>query len=661
LKSFQVRFLYLSTHQPRIQHNTRLKPAVSSTGLWVGDITSLDAIDRLGISAVVSVLKDPHTLSHPSLHKCQHLAIDLEDTDDTDILCHLPDTYTFIYTALSQKKKSIGNGNTSSSSSPSSSPAVLIHCAQGVSRSASIATAYIMQSQSQPYHTALSLLQQSHPTALPNSNFASQLHLYHTMGCQLNSTGNNNVAYRRHLLKQTAKNYEETGTIDESSLLELTTDDTSATLYRCRKCRNIVATSGNVVEVEKGAGEVAFSWRKRDAVIITETLEEEGVDASVYSSCPLQQQQQQEQFSSSSSSSGGGDSLFVQPLKWMASSVIGHNIQGKLYCPKCSARLGAFNWAGAQSATGTWVTPAFRLHLSRLDEERPRQVNMNNNNTVGGGSIARPKFLRQRLEKETEKSTVIVPPQQSSSYFTHLILDCDGVMVDSEAASCEALHLAILQVTGFDIPHTFPQDYVPVFGMDVTGCVAYYKDRFNMRGGAWGEEGEDADQVVAMKVSAAKKGLYEELTAEKGIKAFPGVAELVNSAIKLGMGVAVASSGSPSKILHNLESSGLLTLFPDRHLLVSAEYVAAGKPAPDVYIEAMQRLGCTSNDGSNNKVIVVEDAVNGIVAAKSAGCYCVGITNQLPRELLEKYADVVVDGLEDIDLEKLGREIERKE
>jgi dual specificity phosphatase 12 len=628
----------------------------------------LEAIDRLGISAVVSVLKDPHTLSHPSLHKCQHLTIDLEDTDDTDLLCHLPDTYTFIHRALSQKKKSIGNGNTSSSSSPSSSPAVLIHCAQGVSRSASIATAYIMKSQSQPYLTALSLLQQSHPTALPNSNFAYQLHLYHTMGCQLTSTGNNNVAYRRHLLKQTAKEYKETGTINESSLLELTTDDTSATLYRCRKCRNLVATSGNVVEVEKGAGEVAFSWRKRDAVITGELELEKGVDASVYSSCPLQQeqqQQQQEQFSSSSSSSsGGGDSLFVQPLKWMASSVMGHNIQGKLYCPKCSARLGAFHWAGAQSATGTWVTPAFRLHLSRLDEERPRQVNMNNSNTGGGGgSIARPKFLRQRLEKETEKSAVIVPPQpsSSSSYFTHLILDCDGVMVDSEAASCEALRLAILQVTGLDIPHIFPQDYVPVFGMDVTGCVAYYKDRFNMRGGAWGGEGKDADQVVAIKVSAAKKEIYEDLTAKQGIKAFPGVAELINSATKLGMGVAVASSGSPSKILHNLESSGLLTLFPDRHLLVSAEYVAAGKPAPDVYIEAMQRVGYTSNGGSSNKVIVVEDAVNGIIAAKSAGCYCVGITNQLPREVLEKYADVVVDKLEEIYIEKLGREIERKE
>jgi dual specificity phosphatase 12 len=38
-------------------------------------------------------------------------------------------------------------------------------------------------------------------------------------------------------------------------------------------------------------------------------------------------------------------------------------------------------------------------------------------------------------------------------YFRHLVLDCDGVLVDTEAASCEALHQAILEVTGLDIPH----------------------------------------------------------------------------------------------------------------------------------------------------------------------------------------------------------------
>ena len=39
---------------------------------------------------------------------------------------------------------------------------------------------------------------------------------------------------------------------------------------------------------------------------------------------------------------------------------------------RCGARLGMFNWAGAQSSSGSWVTPVFQLHRSRLDQEAPR-------------------------------------------------------------------------------------------------------------------------------------------------------------------------------------------------------------------------------------------------------------------------------------------------
>jgi dual specificity phosphatase 12 len=37
--------------------------------------------------------------------------------------------------------------------------------------------------------------------------------------------------------------------------------------------------------------------------------------------------------------------VFLEPISWMADQVVGP-VQGKLYCPKCSARLGSFNWAG---------------------------------------------------------------------------------------------------------------------------------------------------------------------------------------------------------------------------------------------------------------------------------------------------------------------------
>ncbi|MCL7027438.1 hypothetical protein MKW94_010328 [Papaver nudicaule] len=44
------------------------------------------------------------------------------------------------------------------------------------------------------------------------------------------------------------------------------------------------------------------------------------------------------------------------------------NIEQKLLCLGCNARLGSFNWAGMQCSCGTWVNPAFQLHKNLIDE-----------------------------------------------------------------------------------------------------------------------------------------------------------------------------------------------------------------------------------------------------------------------------------------------------
>ncbi|MCL7023093.1 hypothetical protein MKW94_012203 [Papaver nudicaule] len=48
--------------------------------------------------------------------------------------------------------------------------------------------------------------------------------------------------------------------------------------------------------------------------------------------------------------------------------VLEGNIEQKLLCVGCNARLGSFNWAGMQCSCGTWVNPAFQLHKNRIDE-----------------------------------------------------------------------------------------------------------------------------------------------------------------------------------------------------------------------------------------------------------------------------------------------------
>ncbi|OVA14802.1 Dual specificity phosphatase [Macleaya cordata] len=106
-------------------------------------------------------------------------------------------------------------------------------------------------------------------------------------------------------------------------------------IYRCKKCRRIVAAQENVVVHEPGVGEKCFKWKKRSV-----GMEDEPPSCS---------------------------SIFVEPLKWMEAVQEG-SVEEKLQCMGCKARLGSFNWAGMQCSCGAWVNPAFQLHKSRIDE-----------------------------------------------------------------------------------------------------------------------------------------------------------------------------------------------------------------------------------------------------------------------------------------------------
>ncbi|KAL6760315.1 HAD-like domain-containing protein [Haematococcus lacustris] len=114
------------------------------------------------------------------------------------------------------------------------------------------------------------------------------------------------------------------------------------------------------------------------------------------------------------------------------------------------------------------------------------------------------------------------------------------------------------------------------------------------------------------------------------------------------MSVAVASSGAPQKLARNLQLSGLLPLLDPYHV-VSAAYVARGKPAPDVYLEAMRRVGCSDP----TRALVVEDAVNGLKAGRAAGAFTVAVPTSLPAEVLRPWADLVVERLGLICLDNL--------
>lgn len=80
-------------------------------------------------------------------------------------------------------------------------------------------------------------------------------------------------------------------------------------------------------------------------------------------------------------------------------------------------------------------------------------------------------------------------------------------------------------------------------------------------------------------------------------------------------------------------------------VVVTGDQVVRGKPHPEPYLCAMEKLGVFPEE-----TIVIEDSDNGIISAKAAGCAVIGITTSFPREILKSCgADYVVDSFGEMD------------
>jgi HAD superfamily hydrolase (TIGR01509 family) len=107
--------------------------------------------------------------------------------------------------------------------------------------------------------------------------------------------------------------------------------------------------------------------------------------------------------------------------------------------------------------------------------------------------------------------------------------------------------------------------------------------------------------------------------------------------------VAIASSAHRDVIDAALEATGLLDVFS---IIVSSDEVPAGKPSPDVYLEAARRLGAEPST-----CLVVEDSYNGVLAGRAAGMTVVLVPNASipPASGAADRADIVLERLSDLE------------
>lgn len=121
-------------------------------------------------------------------------------------------------------------------------------------------------------------------------------------------------------------------------------------------------------------------------------------------------------------------------------------------------------------------------------------------------------------------------------------------------------------------------------------------------------------------VTHRKETLYLELLAE--VTVIEPVAEIARRAKAEGRPLAIATGGTPDIALPSLEASGLRSLFD---VIITPLDVAPGrgKPAPDMFLLAAQRIGVAPTD-----CLVFEDADPGIAAARAAGMAVVRVPSR---------------------------------
>ena len=202
-----------------------------------------------------------------------------------------------------------------------------------------------------------------------------------------------------------------------------------------------------------------------------------------------------------------------------------------------------------------------------------------------------------------------------------VVFDLDGVLLDSETIWNEVKRQVTVE-TGGHWRDGAPHD---MMGMSSSEWSRYLHDELGVPLGP-----QEIDAAVVARVAARYR---------RDLPLLPGAREAVER-LAARWPLALASSSNRPIIDLALEASGLARLFA---VSVSSEEVGRGKPAPDVYLAAVDRLGVAPAEAA-----AVEDSSNGILSARAAGMRVLAIPNPHypPRPDALAAADVVLDDLD---------------
>jgi HAD superfamily hydrolase (TIGR01509 family) len=191
-----------------------------------------------------------------------------------------------------------------------------------------------------------------------------------------------------------------------------------------------------------------------------------------------------------------------------------------------------------------------------------------------------------------------------------LVFDVDGTLADTESAHCAAFNRAFAD-TGLDWHWDAPL-YTRL--LEVSGgkerMLHYWR---HVRGDAEAtQEGERAERIA--RLHELKTSHYEALVAQGAVRMRPGVLELIAAARRAGLRLAIATTTSPANIEALMRSALGAQWREDFEVIEDAASAPRKKPDPQVYLQALQRLGLDARE-----CLAFEDSANGLLAARAVG------------------------------------------
>ncbi len=189
-----------------------------------------------------------------------------------------------------------------------------------------------------------------------------------------------------------------------------------------------------------------------------------------------------------------------------------------------------------------------------------------------------------------------------------VLFDMDGVLVRSEKIIRKAAKAALLE---WGI-HAVDEDFIPFVGSG--------EDRFV--GGV--AEAHGVPYVLKMKERTYE--IYLGIV-DAEIEIYEGVHDILSELAKKGYILTLCSSADLIKVKANLSAAKIP--WDTFAAVVSGDDVVNKKPFPDVFLKGAEKAGVAPKD-----CVVVEDAINGLQAAKAAGMKCIGFTSFFSKEFL---------------------------